>query len=276
MTFRIISDSSSDVRNLDNKLYKQVPLTIIADDVEYKDNQELDIKKMQMSLSNAKNSGTSCPNIDEWMTTFEGADNIFVVTITSQLSGSYSSAVQAAEIFKEKNPNINIKVIDSKSTGPEMGLIIEKLDQMIEEGLSFQEIADNIVEYQQKTRLLAALSSLDNMAKNGRVNSALAKCAKLLNIKMIITASSDGKLELVTKVRSQKKFLNTLLEQMNSNGYSGGKVKVNHVNNPILAESIQSLINQNYPQAIVEITPCQGLCSYYAEDGGILIGYELK
>ena len=168
MKYKIVSDSSSNIFTLSGVEYQSVPLKIISKEKEYVDEPGLDVSKMVSELSRLKKGAkTSCPNVFEWMDAFKGAENVFAVTITSGLSGSYSSALQAKEQYKKENPNVKILVIDSLSTGPEMELIIEKLQDYIARELSFEEIKEKITEYQRSTNLLVSLQSLDNLAKNG-------------------------------------------------------------------------------------------------------------
>ena len=125
MNYKIVSDSSSNIFNLPDTNYSTVPLKIISDSREFVDSPDLDISDMiEHFKKNKEKSTTSCPNAWEWEQEFNDADNVFAITITSSLSGSYSSALQAKESF---NDNRNIHIIDSLSTGPEMYLIIEKL-----------------------------------------------------------------------------------------------------------------------------------------------------
>ena len=123
MTRRIVSDSSSNILTLDGVDFRSVPLKIITEEKEYVDEPGLDVPEMVAELitSKGKNS-TSCPNAFEFEEAFKGADEVFVVTITSALSGSYNSAAQAAKNYMEENPGTKVMVIDTLSAGPEPAL----------------------------------------------------------------------------------------------------------------------------------------------------------
>ncbi len=275
MKFKIVSDSSSNILSREEVYYSTVPLKIITDEKEYVDNLKLNVSEMVSNLKKYKGkSGSSCPNMQEWLDAFDGAENIFAITISSNLSGSYTSARQAGEEYIATNPNANVFVIDSLSTGPEMHLIIERLCHNIEAGKDFEEIKNDIIEYQKTTHLLFGLQSLTNLARNGRVNPAIAKVAGILGIRILGVASEVGTLQQLSKHRSDKKLLQGFLDEMESRGFKGGKVKISHCFNEATASALQSLIIEKYPNCDVFINPCTGLCSFYAEEGGILVGFE--
>ncbi len=275
MTRRIVSDSSSNILTLEGVDFRSVPLKIITEEKEYVDEPGLDVPEMVAELitSKGKNS-TSCPNAYEYEEAFEGADEIFVVTITSALSGSWNSAFQASKTYMEEHPEAKVLVIDTLSAGPEPALIIEKLKDLCRQDLTFEEISEKIKAYLVHTHLVFTLESLANLAKNGRVNPAVAKIAGLLGIRFIGLASSEGKLQQLHNVRGAKKASSTTYEEMKKHGYNGKKVRIAHCLNPEAAFRLRDLIHADFPNADVIIEPTTGLCSYYAEKGGLMIGFE--
>jgi len=170
----IISDSSSNIITMDDAQYKSVPLKIISDSKEYIDNAALDIEEMVNYMGESKERfTTSCPNAYDWAEAFGDNDDIFAVTITSKLSGSYAAAVTAAKDITEETPDKNIYVIDSLSAGPEMQLIIEKLKELKDKGLPFKEVKEKIIAYIERTHLIFSLQSLVNLAVIDVYNSCL-------------------------------------------------------------------------------------------------------
>ena len=174
----------------------------------------------------------------------------------------------------EEHPNINVYVIDSLSAGGEIDLIVEELNRLIAKGLSFDEVVEAITDYQEKTKLLFVLARVDNLVKNGRLSKLVGKVVGLLNIRMVGKASDEGKLELLHKARGQKKAVQATVEEMFKEGYQGGKVMIAHANNEKACQQLSDKIKEKYPQADVRFIPASGLCSFYGEDGGILLGYE--
>lgn len=275
MRFKIVADSSADVLNFPHIPYASVPLKINTTASEYVDDASLDVALMVEEIKNTKGkSGTSCPNIHDWLEAFGDAENVFAITITSNLSGSYVAAVQAKEEYEESHPGAKVHVFDSLSTGPEMLLIMEKLRQLIEEGLDFEKIKELTIEYMKDTHLLFSLESLTNLARNGRVSPAVAKIAGVLGIRVVGKASDVGTLEQLHKCRSEKKAVETLAEEMINMGFRGGKVRIDHCFNPKAADKLKEKILETFPKSDVQIGVTRGLCSFYAELGGMLIGFE--
>lgn len=272
-TFKIVSDSSSDIREF-SAAFSSVPLKIRTDEREFCDDDTLNLSEMLTYLEKYKGkSGSACPNTAEWLEAFEGYENIFCVTITSSLSGSYNSAYGAAKEYMEKYPERHVLVIDSLSTGPECALVIEKLGQLISEGKSFDEISAEIKEYQKHTHLIFALESMHNLANNGRVSPIVAKLAGVIGIRIVGKASDEGTLEIMNKSRGAKRMLEDIIDNMKKTG-CGGKVRIHHCENPAVSEKLETLIKETFPETSVVISTVGGLCGFYAERGGILIGYE--
>jgi len=275
MAFRIVADSSSNLFHLSGADYTSVPLKILCGDLEFVDDPGLDVEAMVDTLAAAKiGATTSCPNSHEWLQAFGDAEEVFAVAITSNLSGSCSAAMQAAEDYREQHPNGKIRVFDTLSTGPEMQLILEKMLQCQQEGMSFEETEASIDQYMQHTHLLFMLKSLTNLARNGRVNGAVAKVAGALGIRITGKASDVGTLELLHKSRGEKKGNDSVLLEMRKAGFRGGKVRIAHCRNLAGAKNLQAEIMVAWPGSQIEIIPCTGLCSFYADQGGLLIGYE--
>ncbi len=275
MKYKIVADSSSNVYCMDGIDYGFVPLTVSVGDDEYVDSPEADAVAIAHKIkTSTEKTHTSCPNIYDWQKSFEGADNIFALTITSALSGSFAAATNAKKLYCEAHKDTKIHIIDSLSTGPEMKLIIEKLQELIKCGLKFDEIIEKIEEYKKHTRLLFCLESLTNLARNGRVNPAIAHLAGLFGVRVIGKASDVGTLEPLSKPRGEKKALITLYEHIKSSDFCGGKVRIAHCDNISLAEELKSRILNDYPASDIIIEPCGVLCSYYAELGGLLVGIE--
>ena len=277
MKFKIVSDSSANIFRVPGVEHASVPLKINTASAEYVDDENLDVAKMVKELQENKGkSGTSCPNIQDWLQAFDGADYVFAVTITSNLSGSYASACQAKDIYEDAHPGAKVFVIDSLSTGPEMRLIMEQLRDWIDEKLSFEQIREKVKEYQKKTHLLFSLESLTNLARNGRVNPAVAKIAGVLGIRVVGCASEVGTLQQLHKCRGEKKALDTIFQEMKDRGFIGGKTRIAHCFNSEAAAKLKETILAVFPKCDIFIEPTTALCSFYAEQGGLLVGFESK
>lgn len=275
MDFKIITDSSADLNSLTGVPFATVPLKIITAEKEYVDNSELNVDEMVADLLKYKGtSRSSCPNSEEWKEALGESSGVFCVTITSGLSGSCNAAKCAMEEYLEEHPDRKGMVIDTLSAGAEVALITEKLKELILKNLPFEQIKQEIEDYKKRTHLAFALESMRNLANNGRVNPAVAKIAGVLGIRILGKASNAGTLEVTNKVRGKDKLLPELFKNMLANGYCGGRVRIHHCQNAEGAEKLKRLIKENFKQAEVLIHKTRGLCSFYAEAGGLLVGYE--
>lgn len=281
MKWKIITDSGCDLREMDpiapNTEYVNVPLTIQVGERAFVDSKDLDINQMmtEMYAYEGKTS-SSCPSPEAYVSSFEGADNVLVVTITGTLSGSYNSAELAKKIYLEQHPNANVHVYNTLSASGEMILLAQKLNQLIEKGLGFDQVVKKGQDYLNSTRLLFVLANVDNLVKNGRLNKLIGRVVGLLNIRMVGRASDEGTLELLQKPRGQKKAVAALFNEMLKAGYQGGRVFISHCNNPEICAQITVAVHEKFPGADIQSIPTSGLCSYYAEQAGILMGYEVQ
>lgn len=275
MKRKIVADSSCDMWELNGVDFAVAPITISTDNKHYVDNQELDVHLMSEKLAKYKGvSHTACPSVGSWLDCYEGYDEVFVVTLTGAMSGTYNSAMIAKGIYEEENENVKVHVFDSLSTGPEMRLLIEKLKEMIEEDLPFEEIVEKGQDYLNHSRLFFALKSLHNFAMNGRVSKAVASAIGVLNISIFATASEEGTIQQISKCRGEKKVVKSMIEHLENAGYHGGKVRISHADNLKLAHNVRDKILELYPNADIIVYPMGGLCTYYAEIGGLLVGCE--
>ena len=275
MKYKIVADSSSNLYDGYVENFSSVPLKIICNGKEYVDIPSLDTRQMIDDLKNTKEkSSTSCPNLFEWREAFGEADNVFAVTITSGLSGSYSAAVSAKKDYITEYPDKKVYVIDSLSAGPELHLIVDKLYELISKDLPFETIKEEINEYKKRTHLFFSLESLENLAKNGRVNPAVAKIAGILGIRVIGKASDAGTLQPLFKCRGEAKTIEKLASEIGKFNIDNGKIIIAHAENENAAHLLAGTILKDHPLCSIKIEPCGGLCSYYAEEGGLMIGIE--
>ena len=272
---KIVADSSANLMALHHVPFDSAPLKIRTAEREFVDDVRLDLDEMLDYFHAYKGkSQTSCPNPDDWLKAFGDADDIFCVTITSGLSGSYNSACIAKDMYEAEHPGTRVFVIDSLSAGPELTLMVEKLEKLVGEGKSYEEICAAMNGYTPKTGLLFMLESLNNFAANGRVSPAVAKLAGVLGIRIVGKASDAGTLEPTDKCRGESKSLRTILQRLKENGLRKGRVHLAHCCNEAAADRLKEMIRAELPDVTVTVGRNLGLCSYYAERGGLLVGYE--
>ena len=276
MAYKIVIDSSGDVQEFAGVDFACAPLKIQIGEREYVDTLDADVSGMTAYLSTYKGkTSTACPSVGDYMEAYGDADCVFGITITSNLSGSYNAAKVAADAWKEDHPEGKIHIFDSLTAGPELRLLAERLREWIAEGLSFEEMVERGEAYLVSCHTLFSLESLHNLANNGRVPAAVAKLAGVLGIRMIGT-DQDGRIKPIDKARGAKRVVPTLLKHMAEFGYAGGRLRISHCENLEAAEELTAAVRAQYPDAEIEIGKCWCLTSFYAEKGGMIIGFETK
>jgi len=274
MQFRIVADSSCNILALPDPNYTTVPLKIVTSK-EYVDNAELDLAAMVEDLKNHKGkSGSSCPNVGEWMEAFADAEYIFGITITKHLSGSYNAGKQAAETYMEEHPGRKVFIIDSLSTGPEMMMIVDKIRQCEAEGMDFEATKAAVLDYSNHNHTLFCLESMMNLARNGRVPMAVAKIAGLLGIR-VVGDVEGGEITPIHKPRGAKKATQTLAEMIKERGFQDGNLlRIAHCFAEEQALALRDAVKADFPNMRFQLEPTTALCSFYAEEGGLIIGFE--
>lgn len=276
MKWSIITDSSCEYTGEDTKelVFDKVPFVITIDGDDYVDDDKVDVSEMVEKMEKSTGeSFTSCPSPGNWYEKFKAAELSIAITISSGVSGSYNSAVIARDMILEKYPQKRICVIDSLSAGPGQSILAKRTEELINLGKTFEEIAKELEKCVEKTNTVFALSSFNNLIKSGRMNKLVGVIVGKLGIWGIGGVSEHGKLITKSKARGPIKMMNTVIEDMKENGYNGGEVMITHCQNQQLAEKLKERIAEIWEVAHVTVISAGGLCSYYAERGGLIIAY---
>lgn len=276
--WQLVADSSCDLVTgaLDkgNIAFSSVPLKVLVGDKEFIDSPKTDIGEMFKAMrSYSGASSSSCPSPEEFAEQFRKAAYSFAVTMTSKLSGTYNSAVQAMNMVLEEHPEKRIHVVDSKCTAGSIVLILRRLIELIESGLPFDEITKKIDAYSSKSRILFSLTGFDNLVKNGRMSRVAGIMASALNIRPIGT-NKDGVIDIIEKPRGEKRSIERMVALMEKYCFKkGDPIVLTHCNNPQGARTICDLIKSTYGVADSDITvlECACLTSFYAGEKGLLL-----
>ena len=280
MEWKIVVDTACDFREIPNKaenvIYERVPFSLQIEDKVFVDTLDLDIDKMMEEMyASSEPARSACPSPEAYLAAYRGAKNVIVLTLTGGMSGSYNSAIIGEKMLKEENEDVNIHIIDTLSAGGENDLYLLKINELIKEGLSFDEVVSEMRKYQENSKLIFVLEKVDNLVKNGRLNKLAAAVVGLLNMRMVGEASDEGTLHLLHKVRGEKKAVFTVVDEMIKAGYKGGRVVVTHRNNEDICKKIQDKLREKFSNIEFMIVPTSGICSFYGEEGGMLLGYEI-
>ena len=277
MNIKILGDSCCDLtddlrREMNVKL---IPLTIHVDDDSYIDDDTLDtkelLKKMKVSTNSPK---TACPSPQEYIKEYEGEESVFVVTLSSKLSGSYNSAVLAKNILLEEIKDKFIHVFDSKSASSGEALISMKIFELVKKGYDNNQIVEKVEQYISEMKTLFVLESLDNLIKAGRISILKGKLASMLSIVPIMKAN-NGEIDLFEKVRGSKKAFKRLLEAI---GEQGEKLEekilgITHCNCLDKAIEFKEEVMKKYNFKDIIIFETKGISTVYADDGGLIISF---
>lgn len=270
----IVSDSSSNIYDFEGIDYAYTPMKITIDGKTYEDREGTRLDEMVNAMENSTSSSTACPSTGEWLEAFEGHDEVFAVTISSNLSGSYNSCCLAKNEYEAEHPEAKVSIFDSLMTGPGMRMIMEKVRELSSLNLDFDSIIEGVNEYRKKMHLCFSLGSISNLAKNGRVSGIVAKIFGVLGLRMLGRSSNEGRIEPINKVRGDKAGIKSIVNELIEKGFSGGKCYISHTLDFDLANKLKEEVLKIFPGSNILIEANTALCSFYAERHGLIIGFE--
>ena len=278
MSFHIVCDSCTDLTEEDLKkgCYTLVPLTLLVDGEEIIDDETFDQADFLAKVAASKESVKSaCPAPESYMEAYSKADDIYVVTLSAELSGSYNSAVLGKNLYEEENGTKNIHVVNSSGAATTQVLIARKLNEYASQGMPFEEVVDKIEEYTTSLRTYFVLETLEVLRKNGRLSRLSATIAGALNIKPVMIGTRDGVIQKAAQARGMKKALAKMVEHMGSEGrdLTRRQFVISHCNCYERAVYVKELIKKHLHAEDVDIVDTKGVSSLYACDGGIIVSY---
>lgn len=278
MSFHIVCDSCTDLTEEDLKkgCYTLVPLTLLVDGEEIIDGETFDQADFLAKVAASKEAVKSaCPAPESYMEAYSKADDIYVVTLSAELSGSYNSAVLGKNLYEEENGTKNIHVVNSRGAATTQVLIARKLNEYASQGMPFEEVVDKIEEYTTSLRTYFVLETLEVLRKNGRLSRLSATIAGALNIKPVMIGTRDGVIQKAAQARGMKKALAKMVEHMGSEGrdLTRRQFVISHCNCYERAVYVKELIKKHLHAEDVDIVDTKGVSSLYACDGGIIVSY---
>lgn len=272
---KIVADSSADLLTIPDVPFAVVPLLVHAGDRTFVDDEHCDLDELRTFFQHYKGkSSTSCPSLQCWLDAFGDAEEVFCVTISSAMSGTYNAACMAAKEYMAQYPERRVHVFDTLNAGPGCTQMVEKLAACIRRGLDFDDIVTAVTAYRSRANLVFSLASIHNFVANGRVSAAAGAIVGILGIRVICKAGQEGEFVISGKVRGEHKALQSMVDTMMKQGWNGSKVYIHHCSNQTGALALRDALHAKFPDAEIEVAPLRGLCSYYAENGGILVAYE--
>ncbi|WP_088005675.1 DegV family protein [Indiicoccus explosivorum] len=234
------------------------PLRVHIGDQEYKDVLTIDSKQVYEEIRNGHHPKTSQASPEEMMAAFEelaAADEEgLYIAFSSELSGTYSTAVMVAEQVREEHPGLKLTIIDTKCASLGYGLIVEEAARMQQEGKPAEEIIARVRFMAEHMEHLFTVEDLDYMARGGRVSKTSAFVGGLLNIKPLLHVE-DGKLVPLEKLRGRKKVLKRMLDVMEERGDRLGeqRIALSHGDDEPFALEMKQLIEERFHPLDIEI-----------------------
>ncbi len=276
MEYRIIIDSCGDLTpdmKADPHIVS-VPLTLRVGDTEIIDDESFDQKDFLARVAACEECPKSaCPSPDSYLHACGDADRAYIVTLSSELSGSYNSALLAARMFEDEHPGSKCHVFNSRSASVGqtlIGLNIRELETM---GATFDEVVAGTEAYIEQQHTYFVLDNLDTLRKNGRLSRIKAFMASALKIKPVMGSTPEGAIAQLDQTRGANKALKLMCTIAAKNVRPGSvrRAAVAHCNceerGLLVAEEMKRLLL--IPEILV--VPAAGVTSMYANDGGVVL-----
>lgn len=277
MSYKVIVDSCGELTE-DMKtsgLFETASLGLEVGDCHIVDDETFDqadfLKKVAECPTCPK---SSCPSPESYMEGYHcDAEHIYAVTLSSELSGSYNSAVLGKNLYAEEYGEKEIHVFNSKSASVGQTLIAMKIRECEDQGMSFQEVVEKVEAYIEGMHTYFVLESLETLRKNGRLTGLKAVAATVLNIKPVMGATPKGEICQLGQARGIKKALKKMTDCVIEDLKNAEEkvLAISHCNCPERAQEVKRMLEEQARFKDIIILDTRGVSSMYANDGGVII-----
>ena len=277
MSYKIIIDSCGELTEAmkADEHFGSAALTLYVDDHTIVDDETFDQHQFLKLVAESPNCPKSaCPSPESFRDKFDcGADHVYAVTLSAELSGSYNSAELGKNLFLEEHPEKKAYVFNSRSASVGETLIGLKIQECEEAGMAFEEVVEQVEAYIEKQNTWFVLESLDTLRKNGRLSHMKAILATALKIKPVMTATPEGTIEQLAQARGMNKALVKMVEKIvEATENSENKIlAISHCNTPKKANMLKEAIQEKMKLTDIIVLDTAGVSSMYANDGGIIV-----
>ena len=277
MSYKIVLDSCGELPEhlkSDNR-YEIVPLELQVGEERIWDDETFDQKNFLQKVAACPTCPKSaCPSPERYMQAFDcAAEDIYVVTLSGNLSGSYNSAYLARSMYLEKNPDKKIHVFDSCSASCGETQIAFYISSLAEEGKSFEEIILLAEQFRDDLTTYFVLDNLDTLRKNGRLSRVKAFVASTLAVKPVMGSTDDGNIVQRGQAIGMKKALVKMADIIlgEKTDLQKRTLMITHCNCPDKAKKFKEIICKKADFRNILIMDTAGVSSMYANDGGIIV-----
>ncbi len=277
MSYKVIIDSCGELTKemKESGCFETAPLTIDVNGHHIVDDETFDQAQfLQWVAQSPECPKSSCPSPERYMEGYHcDAERVYAVTLSSELSGSYNSAVLGKNLYTEEYGEKDIYVFNSKSASIGETLIGLKIKECEDQGMSFEEVVETVEAYIASQHTYFVLESLETLKKNGRLTGIKALVASALNIKPIMGSTPEGSIQQLGQTRGIKKALLKMIDQLIEDG---GDTKdkilaISHCNCKERAEEVKKTILAKSEFKDVILVDTAGISSMYASDGGVIM-----
>lgn len=274
MSYKIVVDSCCELPEEYRKdsSFERVPLDIIVGDYQIRDDESFDQKDFLRRVAQCPDCPKSnCPSPARYLESYQtDADRIYVVTLSSKLSGSFNSAEVAKKMYREKIGEKPIFVVDSESAScgeTQIALYIKKLEDA---GENPEIIREKVKNFRDNLKTYFVLDNLETLRKNGRLSKVKALVASTLSIKPLMIGDK-GEIKEKAKAVGMNKALGKLAEYLNKEVEKKSSLMITHCNAPERAELVKGMILKLCSFEEITILDMAGISSMYANDGGVIV-----
>lgn len=274
----ILADSSCDVNEqmIEHIGLNLIPFKLYVDGIEYVDDQKFNvINFIDKMVKSTELPRSACPSPNDFMENFKGAKEVFIVAISSKLSGTFNSAELGKNLYLEENPDAKVHVFDSKSASIGETLVALKIKEAMDSGKSFEGIVEYVENFIEDQHTFFIAESLDNLMKNGRISKFKGKLATALNIKPIMKATEEGEITLHEKARGSNKAFKKLAEIICEHADKPEErvLAISHCNNVERANMLKAEVEKLCGFKEILIVQTAGLSSLYVDNQGIIVSF---
>ena len=254
---------------------ERVPLTLEVGEATVIDDDNFDQAKFLKMVDECPTCPKSaCPSPERYMQAYdEYVERVYVVTLTSKLSGSYNSAVLGKHLLEESGKKVpKIHVFDSLSASVGETQIVLKIKELEEAGRSFEEVVEITELFKNEMKTYFVLDNLDTLRKNGRLTGIKAVVVSTMNIKPIMYAL-EGTIAQKSQAIGTKKALRKMADLLIEEGKNLQEkvLIISHCNCMERAQVLKERLLEKVQFKAVYILDMMGVSSMYANDGGIIV-----
>ena len=278
MSFKIIVDSCCEMTTQmqHDPHYTKVPLTICSNGTTFVDDDTFDQAALLWAMKQTPDApSTACPAPQTYLDAYQcGVDDIYVVTLSALLSGSYNSAHQAKLMMEEDQPEVNVHIFNSCSAVCGETQIAMKIKELAETGMPFKKVVREVEQFISRMKTLFVLENLENLRKNGRLTKLQAVVTGALKIKLFCHATPEGEIGKVGQALTVKQALTKMVDKAaNDPDHVGRPLVISHCNCLERAFQVKAMLESKCQFSEILITGAGGITTVYAYDGGIVIAY---